>query len=307
MIKKIVIKLKTKFANIQILWAKVSERYTLLRIASGVICRIKDDQISRLSAQITYYLLLALFPFMIFLLNLLQFFHIEQSALIDTINKIVPAQSSDLVFGIVNEVISSSGVTLLSLGMITTLWSASKGADAIIAGLNKAYDVKEERSFFMVKGVGLLVTLGIPVMILASLLFLVLGDQIGQFLFEKLGLSEYIGIWEMLRIIIPLSGMTIYFTMLYKLAPNRYIKLKQAVVGAVFATVGWIGISMLFSLYVGSFGNYSEVYGGLGSIIVLLLWLNLSSTILIVGGEINAEISKPHLQREELSKEETSL
>lgn len=101
----------------------------------------------------------------------------------------------------------------------------------------------------------------------------------------------------MLRVLIPLVGMTIYFTLLYKLAPNRHIKLKHAVIGGVFSTVCWIGASMLFSYYVNHFGNYSKIYGGLGSIIILLLWLNLSSIILIVGGEINAEIAKPFVQR----------
>jgi len=277
---------------------KTAEQYYLLRFLKGVINRIKDDQVSSLSAQITYYLLLAIFPFMIFLLNLLKMFNIEQTTIMNTIGKIIPAQLSQLVVSIVNEVISSSGVTLLSLGMITTLWSASRGTNAIITGLNKAYDVKEERSFIVVKGVGLLATLGIPLMILASFLFVVLGEQIGQFLFDKLGLSDYLGVWELLRVIIPISGMTFYFTLLYKLAPNRHIKLNQAVIGAIFSTIGWIAVSMLFSFYISQFGNYSKVYGGLGSIIVLLLWLNLSSTILIIGGEINAEIAKLRNQRQ---------
>jgi len=272
---------------------ELTERYYILKFFKGVFKRIKDDQVNGLSAQITYYLLLAIFPFMIFLLNLLMYFNIDQDVLMNAIGKIIPEDSSRLVFDVVNEVISSSGVTLLSIGMITTLWSASKGANALISGLNKAYDVKEERSFFIVKGIGILATLGIPIIMLASFLFLVLGEQIGLFLFGTIGISDYLGLWEQLRILIPLTAMTLYFTFFYKLAPNRQIQLKHALVGGLFSTVGWLGVSILFSFYVNNFGNYSNIYGGIGSIIVLLLWLNISSTILIVGGEINAEIAKP--------------
>ena len=272
---------------------ELSEQYLILRVLKGVIRRIKDDNVSELSAQITYYLLLALFPFMIFLLNLLMYFDINQITLMNGIRKIIPAESSDLVFSIVDKVISSSGVTLLSIGMIMTFWSATKGANAIIKGLNRAYDVKEDRSFFVVKGVGIIATLGIPLVMIASFIFLVLGEQMGQFLSDKLGLLDYLGLWELLRVLIPLSGMSLFFTLLYKFAPNRHIKFKHAAVGGIFSTIGWVVISMLFSFYVSHFGNYSNIYGGLGSIIILLLWLKVSSTILIIGGEINAEIANP--------------
>lgn len=297
MIKRRLKLISGKIDKVKIEMNRLSEKHKTLKFIKGIVKRIKDDHVGDISAQITYYLLLALFPFMIFLLNLLMYFDIDQTKLMDTISKIMPAESSSLVFNIVNEVITSSGVTLLSIGMITTLWSASKGANAIIKGLNKAYDVEEERSFFIVKGVGVLATLGIPIIIIASFLFLVLGEQIGTFISDNLGLTDYLGLWEMLRFLIPLSSMTLYFTFLFKLAPNRHIKFKQVIAGALFSTIGWITISALFSFYVSRFGNFSKVYGGIGSIIILLLWLNLSSTILIIGGEINAEIAKPCVDR----------
>ena len=245
----------------------------------------------------TYYLLLALFPFLIFLLNLLMYFDVNKTTLMNGIRKTIPAESSDLVFSIVDKVISSSGVTLLSIGMIMAFWSATKGTNAIIKGLNEAYEVKEDRSFFVVKGVGIIATLGIPLMMIASFLFLVLGEQIGEFVSDKLGLLDYLGLWELLRVLIPLSVMSLFFTLLYKLTPNRHIKFKHAAVGGIFSTISWVGISMLFSFYVSHFGNYSNIYGGIGSIIILLLWLKISSTILIIGGEINAEIANPFNER----------
>ncbi|MGB3366715.1 MAG: YihY/virulence factor BrkB family protein [Acidaminobacteraceae bacterium] len=299
MYKNIMKSIKDKMKIFGVKVGEFIERYYLLRFTKGVINRIRDDRVTGLSAQITYYMLLAIFPFLIFLLNLLIFFDIDQEILMNTIIQLIPEQSSHLIFSIVNEVVSNSGVTLLSIGMITTLWSASKGVNALIAGLNKAYDVKEKRSFFVVKAIALVATIGIPAIMISSFLFLVLGEQIGQFVSNEFGLTDYLGLWRLLRVLSPLVGMVVYFTLLYKLAPNRHIKIKHALIGSIFSTVCWIGASMLFSYYVNNFGNYSKVYGGLGSIIILLLWLNLSIIILIVGGEINAEIAKPFVQRQE--------
>lgn len=268
-----------------------SEQYYTLRVLKGVIRRSKEDNVGELSAQITYYLLLALFPFMIFLINLLMFININQATLMNGIRKIIPAESADLVFSIVDKAVTSSGVTLLSIGMVMTFWSATKGSNAIIKGLNKAYGVKEDRPFFVVKGVGIIATLGIPLMMIASFIFLVLGEQIVEFVADKFGLQAYLGLWEFLRFLVPLLAMALFFTMLYKLTPNRYVKFKHAAVGGIISTIGWLGISMLFSFYVSHFGNYSNIYGGIGSIIILLLWLKISSTILIFGGELSAEIA----------------
>lgn len=173
--KNIIKSIKDRMKMFSIKIGEVIENYYLLRLLKGVIKRIRDDRVTGLSAQITYYMLLAIFPFLIFLLNLLIFFDIDQEILMNTIIQLIPEQSSSLVFSIVNEVVSNSGVTLLSIGMLTTLWSASKGVNALITGLNKAYDVEEKRSFFVVKAVALVATIGIPAMMIGSFLFLVLG------------------------------------------------------------------------------------------------------------------------------------
>lgn len=259
------------------------------------IFRIKDDDISGMAAQSTYFLILSIFPLLIFILSILRFTPVSETELIQSLTTIMPGGTSDLVINTVNEVISSSSATVLSVGMLATLWSASKGSNALIKGINKAYDVEENRNFLQVKGIAILTTLGIPLLVISSFLFLVLGENIGVFIFERLGFSDYfLKLWTLVRFIFPIVAMVIFFSIFFKFAPNRRLKFKDVIWGACFSSAGWILISLGFSFYVSNFGNYSRIYGSLGSIIVLLLWLYISSMIIMLGGELNATLAYFH-------------
>jgi len=273
-------------------------KHPLLDFIRTFLFRLQRDQIFDIGAQVTYYMLLALFPFLIFLLGLLKYVPIDFNAVIGIVTNFMPEEASELILGVIDEIRQTGGITMLSFSMLTTLWSASRGSNALIKGLNKAYDVEEDRSFFKVRGVAILSTVGVPLMIIVSFLFLVFGELIGSFVFGKLNASEYfLSIWNMLRYLIPISGMIVYFMFFYKFAPNRRLSFKEVIFGALFASIGWIVVSMLFSFYVGNFGNFSRVYGSLGSVIVLLLWLYISSNILILGGEINAILAQKRALR----------
>ncbi len=257
-----------------------------------LIFRIKDDDISGMGAQSTYFLILSIFPLLIFILSILRFTPISEDELINGLSTIMPGGTSDLVINTVNEVIRSSSAAVLSIGMLATLWSASKGSNALIKGINKAYDVQEDRNFLKVKGIAILTTLGIPLLVISSFLFLVLGETIGVFFFDRLGFSDYfLKLWNLVRFIFPIVAMIIFFSLFFKFAPNRKLKFRDVIWGACFTSAGWIIISLGFSFYVSHFGNYSRIYGSLGSIIVLLLWLYISSIIVILGGEVNATIA----------------
>jgi membrane protein len=101
----------------------------------------------------------------------------------------------------------------------------------------------------------------------------------------------YVTIWTLIRLILPIILMVIFFILFYKYAPCRQLRIKNIISGALFTAIMWILISLLFSYYVKNFGNFTKLYGSVGSIIVLLLWLNMSSLIIYIGGEINATIA----------------
>ena len=95
-------------------------------------------------------------------------------------------------------------------------------------------------------------------------------------------------VWSILRYCIPAVLMFVTFSLIYKYVPNKKLKYKNIRVGALFATIGWIITSLLFSLYVNNFGNYEKVYGSLGGMIALISWLYISTIIIMIGGELNA-------------------
>lgn len=269
------------------------KREKILWIFKELIKNIKEDKITDIGAQTTYYLILALFPFLIFLLSILQYTPLEYQQVIEALENLLPQQAHNIIFGTIEEVFTKGSGTLLSIGMITTLWSSLKGANALIKGVNMAYNVEETRHFIKVRLIAFLTTIGVPVVILLTFFFIVFGEIIGTYIFDFLGLSTYfIEIWSILRFPIPIIVMILFFMVFYKFAPNKKLAFSEVIWGAVFTVILWLIASLGFSYYVNNFSNYSNVYGSIGSIVVVLLWLYISSIIIIIGGEINVVINK---------------
>ena len=184
-------------------------------------------------------------------------------------------------------------VKLLSFSVIGTIWSASHGLNAIIKAFNRAYNVTETRSYFIARGMSIMLTFAMIFVFLVALFLPVFGKQIGMFLFSEFGISEqFIKVWNMSRWVISSSVLFIVFIMLYWIAPNKKITCVSVLPGAVFATIGWVAVSFLFSFYVDKISNYTTTYGSLGGIIVLMVWFYLSGWIIIMGGEINAAVGE---------------
>ena len=254
--------------------------------------KIKNDDVTAISAQISYYLILSSFPFMIFIVTLIGYANISIEEMINDLSGVIPVETVTIIEEILNEVSEGRNQTLLSFGMLATLWAASRGINAVIKGLNKAYGLEENRPFWKIRGLSFLATLVVGIVVIVSILLLVLGGWVGEQLFLLLNSPKgFHQLWNFLQYGIPLLVMVIVFTSLYWFAPNRKISVKEALPGAVFTSIGWITTSLLFSIYVSRFGEYTKTYGSLGGVIVLLIWLYISSMIILIGGEINATLS----------------
>ena len=255
-------------------------------------CRIKEDEVTAIGAQLTYFLILSIFPFLIFFLNLLSYTSIAKEEILDNLLIVLPLETQILFKNIVIEIVGASSETLLSLGIILTIWTGSLGITAIIRAINKSYNVKKKRPYWRLKGIAILFTIALAILLIIVLAMLVFGEIIGRRIFTWFGATHiFYHIWEFLRITIPLISMVIIFALLYKLSPTPEeglnIKLSQTLPGAIFTATGWVIASMIFSFYVNNFGNYSKTYGSLGGIIVLLIWLYMTSIMIVLGGEIN--------------------
>ncbi|MCA1055934.1 YihY/virulence factor BrkB family protein [Rossellomorea aquimaris] len=257
--------------------------------SKNLFAKISTNDITGLAAQIAYYFLLSLFPLLIFIVTLLPYLPVEQGDLLGVIRDFAPGETMTMIEETLNDVMSDRNSGLLSISIIATIWSASNGMNAIVKSLNRAYEVEETRSFIITRLMSIVLTLGMIVVFVVALLLPVFGKQIGLFLFSQFGFSEqFLTVWNGIRWAISPLILFIVFVGLYYTAPSKKITCLSAIPGAIFATVGWVLVSLAFSFYVGNFGNYSATYGSIGGIIVLMIWFYLTGIIIMVGGEINA-------------------
>ena len=268
-----------------------------------LITRIKLVDVVGLGSQLAYFFLLSLFPLLIFLLTLLPYLNIDQSALFDFIKEYAPTNVFNVVENTLSEVLNNRSGGLLSLGVIGTIWSASNGMNALTRALNQSYFSHEKRSFVMKRVLSIVFTLMLIGVVAVALVLPVFGEQIGKTIFSYMGLDEeFLTVWNSIRWTIPPLLIFVVFTLVYWLVPAVKMRIKDAIPGAVFATVGWILASLAFSFYVGNFANYSNTYGSIGGIIVLMVWMYFSAIILILGGQVNAVMQERREEKEAKAK-----
>ncbi|MGB3260858.1 YihY/virulence factor BrkB family protein [Paenisporosarcina sp.] len=254
-----------------------------------LLARIQHVDVTALGAQLAFFFLLALFPLMIFLVTLLPYLNLQEDQLFHILRTYAPDDVYKLIDGTLDEVLSDRNGGLLSIGILATIWSASNGMNALIKSLNRSYDLEETRPFFIARAISVIFTLLLIMLFVVALVLPIFGEQIGTFIFSYLGYEQgFLTVWNNIRWTIPPVMIFVVFMLLYWIAPNRKLYLKSVIPGAIFATLGWILVSLAFSYYVSSFANYSATYGSIGGIIVLMMWLYFSGTILMVGGQINA-------------------
>lgn len=265
-----------------------------------LIGRLKRVEISALSAQLAYFFLLSFFPLLIFLVTLLPYLNLETTQVYSFLVNVLPDEVYKLIENTLNEILTNRNSSLLSIGVLGTIWSASKGINALIRALNKAYDT-EGRAGILDRGLSLVFTVALVIVIAVALLLPVFGQQIGHFLFSIVGIEEqFESVWHNLRWSIP--PILIFFVLMgiYWFVPNTSPRLKILGVwpGAVFATLAWLVVTYAFSFYINNFANYSATYGSIGGVIILMLWLYFTGIILIFGGVLNATMQKRALQKE---------
>ena len=188
---------------------------------------------------------------------------------------------------------------LFSFGILFTLWTASGAFAALINALNRAYDVQETRPFWKVRGIAILMTLGLSVLILVGVLLLVLGPQIGETIASIFGLGElFLLVWDIVRWPVALFFMIFTVALLYYFAPDANQPFRWITPGGLIGVVLWVLASVAFNFYVSNFGSYNKTYGSIGAVIILLLYLYISSLTILFGAELNATLVR---MKEEIS------
>lgn len=250
--------------------------------------RLNRHCISAFSGQACLFIIISFFPFVMFLLTMIRYLPITESTVLQMCTDVLPVAFSSFVVSIIEEIYNKSSNTLLSVTVITALWSASRGFLTIMKGLNYIYDIRETRNYLRVRFMATGYTLVFAVLLLVTLIVLVFGNRLYQeILAVNPILGNLIGMIVDIRTFMGLFVLFLFFLMIYLFIPNRKSRLISEIPGALISSVGWIGFSYLFSIYIDHFGNYSYTYGSLTAIVLLMLWLYACMFIMFIGGEIN--------------------
>lgn len=257
--------------------------------------RIGRHHLSDVAAQMAYFLLLALFPMLIVLVMILSYIHIDTAGIGEFLKRLIPEQSVRLIIGTLNEVIKDKSVAILSVGMLAAFWGSLKGSNALIKGINIVYHSLGTRHIIVNYLIAIVTTISIPLIIVITLVFLITGQFIQNFLLKIFPSIEiFRGVISWIRLVFPLLVTALFFFGFYKIAPAIKVRFRDVLMGTIFTTISWYLASALFSMYIASIGNYSKFYGSLGSVVILMLWLYFSSMIILIGAEINAMFHEKH-------------
>lgn len=254
-----------------------------------IILRYKHHNISALASQMAFDMMFAFFPFLIFLLTMVGFTNVNPNEILVILATLMPSELHASVSTLALQLLQTRNTNLLSISLLFTLYTASRGFRAIIYGLNEAYEEKETRGYIKVIFISVFFMIGVSLVIIFLLLFLVFGEMLSKYLVGWIGLDgnvvRYIGL---IRYPVGFLGMIVVFSALYYFIPCKKVSWLEAMPGAIFTSFLWIILSMLFAYYVNNYGNYSAIYGSIGAIIILMLWLQITSTTILLGGELNA-------------------
>ena len=267
-----------------------------------IIKQINDHEVFGRAAQLSYYFLLALFPLLLVLINLLGFMAQEgtdfRNKLISYLAAVMPGSAVSLVHTTLDEVSKTSGGGKVSLGLVAALWAASNGMGAISQTLNTAYDVRETRPWWMVRLISVLLTVALSVLIIAALAIILYGGSIGNFLGTRYGFSQlFATFWSIFQWPIALVFVLVTFNLIYSFAPDLKSRKRTLISPGAFIAVGlWLLISFGFRLYLRYFDSYSVTYGSLGAVIVMMLWFYFTGVAILIGGEVNCEAYRQYEQ-----------
>lgn len=262
-------------------------------LAKRVWRQMGEDNVSGYAAQLAYYFIFSLFPFFLFLTALLAYIPIPDlmTKILSSLAGVLPGEAMTLVQDNVMELVTQPQGGLLSFGILVALWTASSAVTGIMDGLNRAYGVREGRPFWKVRGLAVVLTVGLAILMITSFTLLAFGPDLGGFIAAKVGLGTAFDLaWAIARWPLALIAVIFAVALVYYYAPDVEQDWKWITPGAVIAVVGWVAVSLTFGYYVDNFGSYNKTYGSIGAVIVLLTWLYLSGLFLLLGGEINSEI-----------------
>jgi membrane protein len=265
---------------------------------------VNDDEVTDRAAALSYYFLFALFPALLFLTALLGYLPVEglQERLLAYARDVLPADAASTMERTLTEIVTERRGGLLSIGVLAALWASSNGMASVMSTMNKVWGVAEQRSWWWRRLLAIGLTLGFSAFIIGSLLLMVFGGVIGGAVANTFGFGDVFKVlWNAISIPLVIVCALFGIELIYYVAPAGPRQWQWITPGAALALASWLAMSFGLRLWVSKFADYSATYGSIGGVILLMLWLYLTSVVLLVGAELDAEIEAAARQAPELA------
>ena len=262
------------------------------RLAGDMIRRYYVHDVARDSAALTYYLLFAIFPLLIFVSTLLGVLELDIASITAVLTPILPSDVVDIIRTYLEYVAANQSRQLLWFSLIFSIWFPMRSTGCLMHSLRKAFGRSAPENILLGQLRTLLFTIWMIFVIGLTLTLVVVGRRALYFLSGFLPLSEtFISVWGYLRFIILGLVMAISLGILYQLALGQRRPLREVLPGVGSSLAAWLLLSMAFSYYVENVARYAQLYGSIATIVVVLLWLYMSGQVLILGAELSASLT----------------
>ncbi len=261
---------------------------SFFRFFVELIRRYFSDNVSRSGAQFAYFFLFSLFPLLIFINALIGYLPIELTDFASISEGVIPSEITNLVSEYFSYLGSINSTGLLWTGLVLTLYMLSKAVNSLVHSINHIYHSRHRRHPVVQFLIAMVFSAILMLAIFVTLVVLIFGRSILTFIGTYIDISSAsVTAWHFLRFVLLAAFFLGVLLLCYAVLPSTRIRIRDALPGAFFAMIVWIGVSIGFSYYVENMARYSLLYGSLGAVIVLMLWLYFTGIVLILGSEVN--------------------
>ncbi|MEF9839684.1 MAG: YihY/virulence factor BrkB family protein [Lachnospiraceae bacterium] len=259
----------------------------MLRNIQKFTDKITENHTSAYAAQSAFFIVLSLIPIILLLLTLVQFTPVTKGDVMTAVVQVIPKSIYPTIISIVNQVYNQSR-TVIPLTAVVAVWSAGRGVLSMSSGLNCVYGSKETRNYVYLRIRAGFYTLLFLAAIVLSLIILVFGNSLSIFINSYFPVVKHIMDYLIAtRTIFAIIILTMINMTIYRFLPNKKVLFRRQLPGAIFTAIGWVFASFLFSAYLDIFKGFSDMYGSLTTIVLIMLWLYFCMYVMLLGGEIN--------------------
>jgi len=252
-----------------------------------------EGAITTRASSLAFNFFLAFFPAIIVLFTLIPYIPVDgfQETLMDILMNILPPSTNEITLETLDDIINNQRGGLLSLGFVLAIYFSTNGINSLIEAFNASYHISKSESILKQRFLSLIITFTLTIILIFTIALIIFGQFIINYLieYEFINSNEKI-LFNLAKWFILISMLFLGISTIFNLGPSLKNKWRTFSPGAIFSTVFIIVTSLGFTYYIDNFGQYNKIYGSIGTLIIILLWIYFNAIILLTGFEINASI-----------------